>query len=124
MRIVLTSTGFENKKIAERILKELKKDAKECRVLMVSYAQTNKEKYYLNLSHREILEIGFSNVAVMNMDNPFPLPYGPLIKIKSPFFNLNRFDVTEPAFLTKSSVVFSLYEQGVRGHSPTPNTET
>ncbi len=70
MRLLLTSTGFVNKKIADVFLKQLAKPVEKCRVLIVAYAINSQEQFYVDESVQEIKEIGFKDVIVLNMHYP------------------------------------------------------
>ncbi len=65
-KLLLTSAGFLNPKIAEEFLK-LTND-KEAKILMVAYAQDDNEQFYVNESKKELEELGFGDIFVLNMD--------------------------------------------------------
>jgi len=69
MKLFLTSAGLINKEVADKFVQQLSKPIKENRVLVVAYAKTEKEEYYVNGSKQEIKDLGFEQVEIANMSN-------------------------------------------------------
>lgn len=67
MKLFLTSAGLINKEVADKFISQLSKPVEENRVLIIAYAQTEKEKYYVNESKKEIVNLGFKHVEVVNI---------------------------------------------------------
>jgi len=73
-RLFLTSAGFVNRKIGERFILELGKPVSDTRILIVAYAKNPKEEFFVNESKKEIEELGFKNIDVVNMQNDVDVP--------------------------------------------------
>jgi peptidase E len=70
MKLLLTSAGFINTKISEVFVKELPKPAAEVRLLLVPYAQNEKEEFYITESKQELEQLGIKNIVITNMHYP------------------------------------------------------
>jgi dipeptidase E len=74
-KLMLTSAGFANPEIAEVLIKEIPKQTERCTVLMVSYTQNKEEESYVKESKKELENMGFKNIQVLNLHSatqPYP----------------------------------------------------
>ena len=72
MKLLLTSAGVRNKKLADFFISILSKKPKDCSALMVVYAQNDQEKFYIDESKKELAELGVGDVDVFNLgENEF-----------------------------------------------------
>ncbi|MDP2874438.1 MAG: Type 1 glutamine amidotransferase-like domain-containing protein [bacterium] len=69
MKLLLTSTGLSTKNITDVFLAELKKDPSDCRVLMIAYAISDEERVYVEDSKREMVQLGFKEIKLLNLHN-------------------------------------------------------
>jgi len=69
MKLLLTSTSFTNRELAKRFLEKLEKKPEECRVLMVAYTLNNEEQFYVDQSEKEMIELSFKEVVLLNLHN-------------------------------------------------------
>ena len=71
-RLLLTSNGFENPKIGKEFLKLIDKPASEIKILLIpTSARTKEELHYVNLSKKELLDLGIEeeNIVNYNLDS-------------------------------------------------------
>lgn len=68
-KLFLTSAGFTNKVLSEALLKELVKWPQDSSVLIIAYAQNEQEQFYVNESKKELENLGFKEIQVLNMQN-------------------------------------------------------
>ena len=68
-KIFLTSAGFTNKILSEALLKELVTQPQETSILVIAYAQNKQEQFYVNESKKELENLGFKRIQVLNMHN-------------------------------------------------------
>jgi len=75
MILYLTSTGLENKQVAERFKKVLiKKDIKNISVLVISVQDNESDALYLQKTKDELGELGITDIEVFELgDKPFIL---------------------------------------------------
>jgi dipeptidase E len=73
MTLYLTSTGLENKQVAERFKKVfIKKDIKNISVLVISVQDNESDAFYLQKTKDELKSIGVSDIEVFELgDKPF-----------------------------------------------------
>ena len=69
-KMLLTSAGFINPETAEVLMKEIPKQAEWCKVLMVSYTQSKTEESYVAASKKELEDLGFKDIRVINLHKP------------------------------------------------------
>ncbi|MBU2472614.1 Type 1 glutamine amidotransferase-like domain-containing protein [Patescibacteria group bacterium] len=67
-KLLLTSAGFLNKEISNLFLKELSKEPNKSKVFMVTGARTKEEEYYIQESKQELINLGFKDIFVFNLD--------------------------------------------------------
>jgi dipeptidase E len=68
-KIILTSAGFENKKIAFKFLELINLPAEKIKVLFItSAAVTNEQKAIIPLCHKELIDIGLKNFNIKYYD--------------------------------------------------------
>ena len=67
-KLFLTSAGFLNKEVANVFLDELSKEPVQSRILMVARGQTKEENYYIEESKKELIDLGFKDIFVFNLD--------------------------------------------------------
>jgi len=68
IKLLLTSAGFLNKEISDLFLKELGKEPSKSRIFMVTSARTREEEYYIQESKQELIDLGFKDIFVFNLD--------------------------------------------------------
>lgn len=71
MKLFLTSSGFGSSEISSIFIREMKKKPEGCRGLVVAYACTRTEEYFVNEARRDIVRMGCRHVTVVNMKNHF-----------------------------------------------------
>ena len=71
MKLFLTSSGFGNSEIAAIFMREMKKKPEGCKGMVVAYANTRTEEYFVNESRRDLVRMGCKHVTVVNMKNHF-----------------------------------------------------
>lgn len=67
-KLLLTSAGFLNKEVTNVFLKELNKELSKSRVFMVAGARIEEEEYYIQESKQELIDLGFNDIFVFNLD--------------------------------------------------------
>jgi dipeptidase E len=67
MKLLLTSAGLENKKVADFFLSILPKPPEKCSLLMVAYAQDNEEISWVEEGKKELSDLGFTNLHFFNL---------------------------------------------------------
>ena len=67
-KLFLTSAGFINKEISDLFLKELGKEPGKSRIFMATNAGTEEENYYIEESKKELVDLGFKDIFVFNLD--------------------------------------------------------
>ena len=67
-KLLLTSAGLVNKEISQVLLGELFVPIEKARILVVAYAQNKEEEFYINESKQELLNLGFKNMVVADMN--------------------------------------------------------
>ena len=67
-KLLLTSAGFLNKEVADLFLEELNKKPSQSRIFMVTSARTKEEEYYIQESKQELINLGFKDIFVFNLD--------------------------------------------------------
>jgi len=67
-KLFLTSAGFLNKEISDLFLKELDKEPSQSRIFMVTSARTKEEEYYIEESRKELVDLGFKDIFIYNLD--------------------------------------------------------
>ena len=67
-KFFLISAGFLNKEISDLFLKELNKKPEDSRIFMVTSARTKEEEYYIEESKKELINLGFKDIFVFNLD--------------------------------------------------------
>ncbi|MBU1177327.1 MAG: Type 1 glutamine amidotransferase-like domain-containing protein [Patescibacteria group bacterium] len=67
-KLFLTSAGFLNKEISDLFLKELDKEPSKSRIFMVTSARTKEEEYYIEESRKELVDLGFKDIFIYNLD--------------------------------------------------------
>ncbi|MBU1255393.1 hypothetical protein KKH35_00800 [Patescibacteria group bacterium] len=72
-KLLLTSAGFLNKEISNLFLKELSKEPNKSKVFMVTGARTKEEEYYIQESKQELINLGFKDIFVFNLDRKISL---------------------------------------------------
>lgn len=72
-KLLLTSAGLINKEISQVLLTELSKPLNKMRTLVVAYAKTPEEEFYVNQSKQELLNFGLRDVVVVNMHHQMGL---------------------------------------------------
>lgn len=70
MKLILTSAGLTTKIMSNLFLKELDKEPKDCKGLMVAYAKKHIEEFYVDESKQELVALGFKDIIVANMHYP------------------------------------------------------
>jgi len=66
-KLLLTSTGFTNPKLAQEFLKLVNKPASDTKVIFVpTAARTEEELFYVNECKRELLELGIKSESVLD----------------------------------------------------------
>lgn len=73
MKLILTSSGFGNSEIAAIFIREMNKNPKGCKGLVVAYANTRTEEYFANEARRDLVRMGCRHVCVVNMKNHFDI---------------------------------------------------
>lgn len=73
MKLFLTSAGFANNEIAAIFMREMKKKPQGCKGLVVSYACSRTEGYFVNEARRDLVRMGCRHITVVNMKNSFDL---------------------------------------------------
>lgn len=73
MRLLLTSAGLINTEVSELLLKELSKPTEQSRVLVIAYSQNPQEEFYVNESKKELEQLGFKYIDIVNMHNTIDL---------------------------------------------------
>ncbi len=68
-KLLLTSNGLRNEQIIKTFLDELSKKVEEINALVVAYAQTQEEEFYVNESKQELLKLGVQTVVVKNIND-------------------------------------------------------
>lgn len=68
MKLLLTSAGFENKKVGEIFIYEIEKNPVEVKVLIVASARTPEENFYVGESQKELEQCGIKDISVYNLD--------------------------------------------------------
>lgn len=71
MKLFLTSSGFGNGEIAAIFMREMSKRPEGCRGLVVAYANSKTEEYFVNEARRDLVRMGCGHVTVVNMKNHF-----------------------------------------------------
>lgn len=66
-RLFLTSAGFQNSELSKVLIREIPKPIGECLISMISYTQNDNEEYYVNKSRKELENIGFRNIQILNL---------------------------------------------------------
>jgi len=67
MKLLLTSTGLANQKIADFFVSILLKEPKGCSVLMVSYIRNKQEQIYVNQARKELIDLGMKNISIFSL---------------------------------------------------------
>ena len=67
-KLFLTSAGFLNKEVADVFLNELYREPSQSRVLMVAGGRTEEENHYIEESKKELVDLGFKNIFIFNLD--------------------------------------------------------
>jgi dipeptidase E len=70
MKLLLTSTGFTNPKIGELFVSEIGGPIGQKNILIVAYAQNNREQFYVDESVKEIKDLGFVKTIIFNLHAP------------------------------------------------------
>jgi len=68
MKLLLTSDGLKNKKISDFLVSILPKAPPECSVLMIAYVQNENERFYVNESKKELVELGIKDISFFNLE--------------------------------------------------------
>lgn len=68
MKLLLTSAGWLNKKIADVFINELGVKPKDAKIFMVTGAQTAEEQHYIDESKNEINEVGIEDIDVYKLN--------------------------------------------------------
>jgi len=68
MKFILTSSGIETPEAREQFLQLLPRAAGECSAIMIAYAQTEEEEFYVEASGRELRELGLGRIEVFNLN--------------------------------------------------------
>lgn len=70
MKLLLTSTGFSNKKIAETFLGLFNKSAEKIRLIFIPTASRTKEEMkYVEESRQELIDLGINQIITLNLDH-------------------------------------------------------
>jgi len=69
MKLLLTSSGLSNSVISKSFLDKLSKPVSESTVFVIAYAQNDTEEFYVNESKREISQLGFNDISVINLNH-------------------------------------------------------
>lgn len=73
MKLLLTSTGFISRELAKKFLEKLEKKPNEYRVLMIAYTLNKEEQFYVDESEKEMHELGFKEIVLLNLHNQINL---------------------------------------------------
>jgi dipeptidase E len=69
MKLLLTSTGISNQEIENELTSLLTKPTSHCKVCFITLAAlSDEEKDFTNASYQELLEFGFTNSNISNID--------------------------------------------------------
>lgn len=76
MRLLLTSSGLDNKEIQKRFLRLLNVPTKEAKILFIFGARTDKELFYVRESKEELIDLGIKekNIIDTNINNKISFP--------------------------------------------------
>jgi dipeptidase E len=66
-KLLLTSAGLINREISQALLREFSEPLDKVRTLVVAYTQNPEEEFYVDQSRQELFNLGFKDVAVVNM---------------------------------------------------------
>lgn len=72
MKLLLTSTGFSNKRLFNEFLRLAGKKVSEIRIILVpSASRTKKELFYVNESKKQLIELGIlkDNLKILDLDH-------------------------------------------------------
>jgi dipeptidase E len=79
MKLLLTSTGFANQKIGELFVSEIGNPIEQKNILIVVYAQNDREQFYVDESVKEIKALGFIKIIIFNLHTPINIEKIPRI---------------------------------------------
>lgn len=68
--LILTSIGLSTQAIINAFLNELSKPVSDNRVLIITYARSETEEFYVQESKKEIEKIGLSKITIFNLETP------------------------------------------------------
>ncbi len=72
-KILLTSAGFLNPKIAKEFINILPKKIEDIKILVISYVQNDDEQYYVDKSKKELIGLGFEKIQNLNLNENFDI---------------------------------------------------
>jgi len=72
-KILLTSAGFLNPKIAKEFINILPKKIEDIKILVISYVQNDDEQYYVDKSKKELISLGFEKIQNLNLNEDFDI---------------------------------------------------
>ncbi len=72
-KILLTSAGFLNPKIAKEFINILPKKIEDIKILVISYVQNDDEQYYIDKSKKELIDLGFEKIQNLNLNEDFDI---------------------------------------------------